>query len=98
MAKVISDDMFLRKLFDGDVAAKELHCHKPEVKTCLQTFKKQYDQALRKFERSTHDGNNDTSWIKLNALNIVYSFMFEEKFLEKIKKKIYLEILSELGI
>ena len=83
MVKVINNDVLLRKLSDGDVAAKELHYHKPEVKACLQTFKRQYDQALRKFERSIHDGNDDTPWIKLNALNTVYWFMFEEKFFEK---------------
>ena len=59
---------------------KELYYHKPEVKACLQTFKRQYDQALRKSERSTHDSKDDTHWIKVNALNTVYSFMFEEKF------------------
>ena len=79
MAKMINDDVLLRKLSHGDVAAKELYYHKPEVKACLQTFKKQYDQALRKSERTTYDGNDDTLWIKVNALNTVYSFMFEEK-------------------
>ena len=53
MAKVINDDVLLRKLSDGDVAAKELYYHKPEVKTCLQTFKSQYDQALQKSGQST---------------------------------------------
>ena len=59
MAKVINDDVLLRKPSDGDVAAKELYYHKPEVKACLQTFKRQCDQALRKSGRSRHDGNND---------------------------------------
>ena len=104
MAKQINDDVLFRKLSDGDVAGKELNYHKLEVKACLQTFKRQYDQALRKSERSTHDGNNDTHWIKVNALNTVYSFMFEEKcqgaevFHAKDFEKIYLEILSEHGI
>ena len=79
MAKMINDDVLLWKLSHGDVAAKELYYHKPEVKACLQTFKKQYDQALRKSERTTYDGNDDMHWIKVNALNTVYSFMFEEK-------------------
>ena len=105
MAKVINDDVLLQKLSRGDVAAKELYYHKPEVKACLlQTFKKQYDQALQKSEWTTHDGNDDMHWIKVNALNTVYSFMFEEKcqgvevFYAKDLEKIYLEILSEHGI
>ena len=104
MAKIINDDVLLWKLSDGDVAAKELYYHKPEVKACLQSFRGQYDQALRKSERTTDDGNNDTHWIKVNALNIVYSFMFEEKcqgaevFYAKDLEKIYLGILSEHGI
>ena len=53
--------------------------HKLAVKACLQTFKRQYDQALRKSEWSTHDTNDDTHWIKVLALNTVYSFMFEER-------------------
>ena len=79
MVKVIHDDVLLRKLSDGDVTAKELYFHKPEVKASLQTFRKQYDQALQKSERSTHDGNDDMHWIKVNLLNTVYLFMFEEK-------------------
>ena len=104
MAKIINDDVLLWKLSDGDVAAKELYYQKPEVKACLQSFRGQYDQALRKSERTTDDGNNDTHWIKVNALNIVYSFMFEEKcqgaevFYAKDLEKIYLGILSEHGI
>ena len=78
--------------------------HKLEVKACLQTFKRQYDQALRKSEWSTHDTNDDTHWIKVLALNTVYSFMFEERcqgvemFYAKDLEKICLEILSEHGI
>ena len=104
MAKIINDDVLLWKLSDGDVAAKELYYHKPEVKACLKSFRGQYDQALRKSERTTDDGNNDTHWIKVNALNIVYSFMFEKKcqgaevFYAKELEKIYLGILSEHGI
>ena len=78
MVKVVNDDVFLRKLSDGDLAVKELYYHTPEVKSCLQTFARQYDQALRKSERSIHDVNDDTRWIKINALNTVYSFVFEE--------------------
>ena len=104
MAKVINDDVLLRKLSDEDVAAKKLYYHKPEVKACLQTFKRQYNQSSLKSEQSTHDGNNDTHWIKVNALDTVYLFMFEEKcqgvevFYAKDLEKIYLEILSEHGI
>ena len=104
MAKIINDDVLLWKLSDGDVPAKELYYHKPEVKACLQSFRRQYDQALRKSERSTDDGNDDTHWIKVNALNIVYLFMFEKKyqgaevFYAKELEKIYLGILSEHGI
>ena len=79
MPKVINDDVFLRKLPDGDVAAKELNHPKTEVKACLQSFKRQYDQSLRKSERSTHDDNNDMHWIKVNALNTIHLFIFEEK-------------------
>ena len=59
---------------------------------------------MRKSERSTHDGNDGTHWIKVHALNTVYSLMFEEKchgvevFYAKDLEKIYLEILSEHGI
>ena len=60
MAKVINDDVLLQKLSDGDVTAKELYCHNTQVKTCLQTFKRQYDQALRKSDWSTHNGNDNT--------------------------------------
>ena len=104
IAKVINDDVILWKLSDGDVTVKELFYHKLELKTCLQTFKRQSDQALRKTTQSTHDGNGDTHWIKINALNTVYSFIFEEKcqgvevFYAKDLEKIYLEILSEHGI
>ena len=56
VAKWKNDDGLLWKLSDGDVAAKELYYHKPEVKACLQTFKRQYNQTLRKSELSTHDG------------------------------------------
>ena len=104
MAKVINDDVLLWRLSDGDVAAKKLYYHKREVKECLQTFKRQYNQASLKSEQSTHDGNNDMHWIKVNALNTVYLFMFEEKcqgvevFYAKDLEKIYLEILSEHGI
>ena len=59
------------------MAAKELYYHKPEIKACLQIFKRQYNQAFLKSERSTHDGNDDTHWIKVNALNTIYLFMFE---------------------
>ena len=38
MAKVVNDDVFLRKLSDGDLAVKDLYYHTPEVKSCLQTF------------------------------------------------------------
>ena len=75
--------------------------HKLTVKACLQTFKRQYDQALRKSEWSTHDTNNDTHWIKILALNTDYSFMFEERcqgvemFYAKGLEKICLESLSE---
>ena len=40
MAKVIKDDVLPRTLPDGDLAAKELYYHKPEVRACLQTFKR----------------------------------------------------------
>ena len=78
--------------------------HKLAVKACLQTFKRQYDQALRKSEWSTHDTNDDTHWIKVLALNTVYSFMFEERcqgvemFYANGLEKICLESLSEHGI
>ena len=79
MAKVINDDVLLRKLSGIDVAAKEFYYHKLEVKACLQTFKRQYNQALRKSEQSTHDSSNDTHWTKAHAVNRVYLFMLEEK-------------------
>ena len=44
MAQGINDDVLLRKLPDGDVAGKELYYHELEIKACLQTFKRQYDQ------------------------------------------------------
>ena len=47
---MINDDVLLRKLPGGDVAAKELYYHKPEIKACLQSFTGQFDQALRKYE------------------------------------------------
>ena len=78
-----------------------LHVHVAVVKACLQTFKRQYNQALQKSERSAHDGNNDTHWIKINALNSVYWFIFEEDcqgvevFHAKDLEKMYLQILSE---
>ena len=59
---------------------------------------------MRKSERSAYDDNSDTHWIKVNALNTVYSFVLEEKcqgvevFYAKDLEKIYLEILSEHGI
>ena len=99
MDKVINDNVLLRKLSDGDVTAKELYYNKHEIKGCLQSFKRQYNQALRKSQRSTHDCNDDKYWIKVNALNTAYSFMFEEKcqgvemFYAKDLEKIYLEIL-----
>ena len=101
MAKVRNDNVLLRKLSDGNVTAKELYYNNPEIKACLQTFKRQYNQALRKSQRSTHDCNDDKYWIKVNALNTVYSFMFEENcqgvvmFSAKDLEKIYLEILLE---
>ena len=59
---------------------------------------------MRKSERSTQDRNDDSHWIKVNTLNTVYSFMFEEKcqvaevFHLKDLEKTYLEIVSEHGI
>ena len=58
---------------------------------------------MRKSERSIHDVNDDTHWIKVNALNTVYSFVFEEKcqgvevFHAKDLEQIYWEILLEHG-
>ena len=78
-----------------------MYYHKPEVKACLQSFRRQYDQALRKSVRSTNDGNDDMHWIEVNVLNTVYSCMFEEKcqgvevFQANDLEKIYFEILSE---
>ena len=79
MTKVMNNDAPLQKLSDGDVVAKELYYHKPEVKACLQFFRRQYYQALRKSKRSTYDGNDDTHWFQVNVLNTFYSFIFEEK-------------------
>ena len=58
---------------------------------------------MRKSERSIHDVNDDKHWIKVNALNTVYSFVFEEKcqgvevFHAKDLEQIYWEILLEHG-
>ena len=54
--------------------------------------------------KSTHDGNNDTHWIKVNSLNTVDSVLIEEKYYNlevfhaKDLEKIYLKIVSEHGI
>ena len=72
MAKVMNDDVLLQKLSDEDVAVKELYYHKPEVKAFLQSFRRQYNQAMQKSEWSTHDGNSDMHWIKVNTLNSLF--------------------------
>ena len=69
----------MAKDINDDVTSKELYYHKPEVKACLQTFKMAIPSALQKSERSTHDADGDTHWIKVNALKTVYSFKFKEK-------------------
>ena len=59
---------------------------------------------MGKSERSTHEDTDDSHWIKVNVLNRVYSFIFEEKcqsidlFYAKDIEKKYLEILSKHGI
>ena len=91
---------FIGNCLMEESAAKELYYHKTEVKACLQSFRRQYDQALRKSEQSIHDSYDDTHWIKVNALNTIDSFMSEgvEVFDATDLDKIYLEIISEDGI
>ena len=70
MAKVVEDDDLLKSLSVGDVAANELYYHKPNIKSCLQKFKNEYEKRLN--ERIKNDDEQNLSWIKAYALSKIF--------------------------